>query len=58
MKKRNLKSLKLSKKLISNFNITSLKGGKITWANAECQTQVLVTCPTLKCGLLTKAKGC
>ena len=47
MKKQHLKSLKLNKKSISNFNANTLKGGIITWLNAECRTE---TCPrSLNC---------
>jgi hypothetical protein len=51
MKKQNLTSLKLNKKSISTFQIHSISGGKITWANAECASlvlgcrSVLIHCP-------------
>ncbi|WP_420573974.1 hypothetical protein [Kordia sp.] len=38
MKKQNLKSLKLNKASISNFDTDSISGGNITWVNAECRT--------------------
>ncbi len=47
MKKLNIKTLSLKRNTISNFNIIEIKGGKITWLRAECNT---MTCePSLKC---------
>jgi hypothetical protein len=57
MKKQHLKSLKLNKKSISNFNMISVKGGIKTWRNAECRTEV--TCPrSLKCEPATVQETC
>ena len=57
MKKQHLKSLKLNKKSISNFNSSTLKGGRKTWINAECAS--VVTCPqSIKCEPVTIQETC
>lgn len=55
MKKKHLKSLKLNKKQISNFNGSTVIGGRITWINAECETE---TCPPPVTEPITVKKTC
>jgi len=55
MKKQNLKSLSLKRNTVSHFNATEIKGGRITWLNAECAT---MTCPPSEKCVPATVEGC